>query len=131
MPKSQPEKKKKPGAVPPDKKNNPKKQDGKKSARAAAGETPLNSTLAVEMHHLRRLVREISHYLVSNLESGVVRTIEMTGEIPAGARRNQEIQKILQQVRALEIQPEKGKLSDLRKIRDLVRNVNKRLEGLL
>jgi hypothetical protein len=119
--------KKKPGAKKPALKK-PVKKDIQADADLSAS---LNSSLAIEMHHTRRLVREITHHFAGNLESGIVRSIELASEIPAGPKRNLEIQKILKQVRALQIIPEKGKLSDLRDIRDLVRSINSRLEDLL
>jgi hypothetical protein len=113
------------------KKMAPKKPVKKTTPADADLATSLNSALAIEMHHARRLVREITHHLASNLESSIVRSIELASEIPSGQKRNLEIQKILRQLRALQIIPEKGKLGDLRDLRDLVRSINSRLEDLL
>jgi hypothetical protein len=117
------------------KKNNTKKTAVKKTGKTppplAESSTALNRDLAIEMHHVRCMVRELTHHLTTNLESNIVRCIELANEIPDGTKRNEEIKKIIKQIHALQIVPEKGKLSDLREIRKIVRSLNTRLEDLV
>ena len=113
----------------------PEKAKGGKPAKtgkkAEAKDPALQSNLAVEAHHIRMMLREISQRFVNDLESEVVRIIELIGEIPGGARKRAEMQKIIQNMRNLKVKPNKGRMRDLREIRDLIQQTNQRLEELL
>jgi hypothetical protein len=113
----------------------PEKPKGGKPARtgkkADAKDPAVQSNLAVEAHHIRMMLREISQRFVNDLESEVVRIIELIGEIPGGARKRAEMQKIIQNMRNLKVKPNKGRMRDLREIRDLIQQTNQRLEELL
>jgi hypothetical protein len=103
----------------------------KTGRKAEAKDPALQSNLAVEAHHIRMMLREISQRFVNDLESEVVRIIELIGEIPGGARKRAEMQKIIQNMRNLKVKPNKGRMRDLREIRDLIQQTNQRLEELL
>ena len=116
-------------AKPPEK---PKAGKPAKTGKKAEAKDPaLQSNLAVEAHHVRMMLREISQRFVNDLESEVVRIIELIGEIPGGARKRAEMQKIIQNMRNLKVKPNKGRMRDLREIRDLIQQTNQRLEELL
>ncbi|NQU44222.1 hypothetical protein HQ520_13110 [bacterium] len=101
-----------------------------KSSRLPS-ESSLQSALAVEAHHLRIELREITQRLVSDLESQIVGIIELAGEIEDTGRKAEEMRTIVQTIRNLEINPAKGKLRDLKRIRDLLRDTNRKLEELI
>jgi hypothetical protein len=104
----------------------------KAGAKKAAGpEASLQSRLAVQAHHLRVLLREVSLRFVSDVESALVRSVEMLSEIADGGKKEAELKKILQEIQSLRLKPDKGRLGDLRRIRDLVGEMNRRLEEML
>ena len=85
--------------------------------------------LAVEAHHLRVLVRDVSHRLVNNLESDIVELIEMVGDVSSDS--DKELRKMVHLIQSLAVKPNKGRLRDLKRIRNLVRDLNLRLEELV
>ncbi len=89
------------------------------------------SMLAVEAHHLRVVLREIAQHLLNDLESEIVRAIEMVGDVPDGERKEKQIEALIADMRNLQVKPHKGRLQDLKRIRNLVRDMTTRLENLL
>jgi hypothetical protein len=108
-----------------------KPKSAKQGKKVPAKDPTLQSNLAVEAHHIRMILREISQHFVSDQESQVVRTIELVGQIPNGSRKQAEMEKIIRNMRNLKVKPNKGRLRDLKEIRDLIQQTNQRLEELL
>jgi hypothetical protein len=91
----------------------------------------LESSLAVEAHHIRQVLREIAQHFVCEMESQAVHIIELASEIPDNAAKRHALDIVVQNMQKMEIRAEKGKLGDLKKIRDLLRDTTHKLEDLL
>jgi len=89
------------------------------------------SVLAVEAHHLRVVLREIAQHFLTNLESEIVRAIEMAGDVPENDRKDKHLDALITDLRGLQVKPHKGRLRDLKRIRNLVRDMTTRLEDIL
>jgi hypothetical protein len=105
------------------------RKTGKRDDAGGAGS--LQSAVALEGRRLRTMLREISQRFAGDLESEIVEALEMVGEIADGPRKKAELQTILDDMRALQVKPRKGRLRDLKRIDKLVRGMTRRLEDLL
>lgn len=89
------------------------------------------SQLSLEMHHLRRVLRDIAHRFVADLESDAVRVIEYMGDVPSGGKKQKEVERIVKDLENLRVKENKGKLGDLKRIRNAIQDARSRLEDLL
>ncbi|HUT23885.1 MAG TPA: hypothetical protein VM492_06050 [Sumerlaeia bacterium] len=104
----------------------------KTGKRESAGQSQsLQSAVALEARRLRTMLREVSQRFAGDLESEIVEALEMVDEIADGPQKKVELQTILDDMRALEVKPRKGRIRDLKRIDKLVREMTRRLEDLL
>lgn len=102
-----------------------------KEPRGNHKDTSLQGALAVEAHHLRIILREISQRFIGDLESQVVSIIEKAGELSSKPEHKQALETVLEEMQALEVKPYKGRMGDLKRIRNLVKDTNRKLDELL
>ena len=103
----------------------------KKLKKPALMDMSTEGNLAVEAHHLRIILREISSRFLSDLESEIVRIVGMISQVSDKEKKQAELRSILKQMQSLRLRSDRGKLSDLRRIRNLVERVTSRLEELI
>lgn len=103
----------------------------KKLKKPALMDMSTEGNLAVEAHHLRIILREISSRFLSDLESEIVRIVGMISQVSDKEKKQAELRSILKQMQSLRLHSDRGKLGDLRRIRNLVERVTARLEEII
>ena len=103
----------------------------KKLKKPALMDMSTEGNLAVEAHHLRIILREISGRFLSDLESEIVRIVGMISQVSDKEKKQAELRSILKQMQSLRLRPDRGKLGDLRRIRNLVERITARLEEII
>jgi len=94
-------------------------------------EMSLPSLLAVEANRLRFLLREISGRFLADLEAEVVRIVEMASDVPDSSKKQQALLGVVKRMQSLAVKPDKGRLNDLKRIRNLVQKVSGLLEDMV
>ncbi|MFP4380353.1 MAG: hypothetical protein ACLFUS_07610 [Candidatus Sumerlaeia bacterium] len=89
------------------------------------------SSLAIETHHIRKVLREISQHFVNDMESVAVHIIELASEVPDNAKKRAALDKIIKDMQEVDVKPHKGKVGDLKRLRNLLRDTSHELEDLL
>ena len=108
-----------------------KPSDAKKKKALGTPVPSLEASLAVEAHRLRATLREISNRFVTEIETDIVRSIEMISEVHDGARKKKELKKMIALLQGLELKPNKGRLCDLKNIRNLIQEISAQLEAMI
>lgn len=97
----------------------------KKRRKAAVGKAI--EALESELTRLRAVVHEIGEACVTNLEAEIIQIAGGVEEVREDLRDDGGITRMLEEIQALKVKPEKGRMKDLKKVDELI----DRLEEIL
>jgi hypothetical protein len=88
----------------------------------------VSSSVQMELRHLRSLLEEITSSYLIKRQAQIESLISSLSENEF-VKKEQDIRSIQKNLRSLKVKPEKGRYKDLKKVEDLIANLQRIMEG--